>query len=427
MSFTYRMGVLHADDVALPTIAEAVGTPFYCYSATLIAHRYRAFAQALADLSPTICFALKANGNQAVVRTLADLGAGADVVSEGELFRAIAAGVPPSRIVFSGVGKTKAEIRTALEHGIWQLNAESLPELDALSEVATALGRTAQIVLRVNPDVDAKTHAKISTGKKENKFGIDWDHVRDAYARAAALPGVEPLGLAVHIGSQLNDLAPFRAAFTKLAEMVAALRADGHTVSRLDLGGGLGVSYRGDAPPDLAGYARIVRETVGGLGCHLAFEPGRWMVADAGVLVARTTYVKDGTTRRFLILDAAMNDLIRPALYEAWHEIRPVREPAADATIAPVDVVGPVCETGDTFAVGRPMPPVEAGDLVAFMNAGAYGAVMASTYNARPLLAEVMVRAERFAVVRPRQTIAELIAADRLPPWIEAPAAPGAD
>ncbi len=427
MSFTYRQGVLHADDVPLPAIAAAVGTPFYCYSSTLVADRYRAFATALADLEPTICFALKANGNQAVVRTLADLGAGADVVSEGELLRALAAGVPPSRIVFSGVGKTMGEIRTALEHGIWQLNAESLPELDALSTVATSLGRTAQIVLRVNPDVDAKTHAKISTGRKENKFGIDWEHVRDAYARAAALPGVEPLGLAVHIGSQLNDLAPFRAAFAKVAEMVAALRADGHTVSRLDLGGGLGVSYRGDAPADLAGYARIVRETVGGLGCHLAFEPGRWMVADAGVLVARTIYVKDGTSRRFLILDAAMNDLIRPALYEAFHEIRPVREPAAGAPIAPVDVVGPVCETGDTFALGRPMPPVEAGDLVAFMNAGAYGAVMASTYNARPLLAEVMVRADRFAVVRPRQTIAELIAADRLPPWIEAPANPGAD
>jgi diaminopimelate decarboxylase len=427
MSFTYRMGVLHADDVAIPAIAEAVGTPFYCYSSTLIADRYRAFAAALADLEPTICYALKANGNQAVVRTLADLGAGADVVSEGELLRAIAAGVPPTRIVFSGVGKTKAEIRTALEHGIWQLNAESLPELDALSEVATATGRTAQIVLRVNPDVDAKTHAKISTGKKENKFGIDWDHVRDAYARAASLPGVEPLGLAVHIGSQLNDLAPFRAAFAKVAEMVAALRADGHVVSRLDLGGGLGVSYRGDTPPDLAGYAQLVRETVGGLGCHLAFEPGRWMVADAGVLVARTIYVKDGTTRRFLILDAAMNDLIRPALYEAYHEIRPVRQASADAPTAPVDVVGPVCESGDTFAVGRPMPPVNAGDLVALMNAGAYGAVMASTYNARPLVAEVMVRGDRFAVVRPRQTLSELIAADRLPPWIEAPPTAGAD
>jgi diaminopimelate decarboxylase len=419
MSFSYRDGVLHADDVPMPRIAEEVGTPAYVYSASAIAARYRAFADALAPVRPTICFAVKANGNQAVLSLLGRLGAGMDVVSEGEMRRAMAAGVPASRIVFSGVGKTRAEMRAALEAGIWQLNAESVEELRALSEVAASMGVEAPVALRINPDVDARTHAKISTGRKENKFGIDWDRARDAFALAASLPGLRPVGIATHIGSQLTDLGPFRDAFRRMAEVCRALRADGHAVERLDLGGGLGVAYReGAPPPDLDAYARIVREEIAPLGAHVAFEPGRWMVAEAGALLTRAVFVKEGATRRFLVLDAAMNDLIRPALYEAWHEIRPVREPAPGAVLGPLDVVGPVCESGDTFAVGRGMPPVAEGDLVAFMTAGAYGAVMASTYNARPLLAEVMVDGGRCAVVRPRQSIEDLIAADRVPPWI---------
>lgn len=419
MSFAYRDGVLHADDVPLPRIADEVGTPAYVYSATEIARRYRAFAEALAPVGPTICFAVKANGNQAVLSLLGGLGAGMDVVSEGEMRRALAAGVPASRIVFSGVGKTRGEMRAALEAGIWQINAESVEELRALSEVASSMGVEAPVALRINPDVDARTHAKISTGRRENKFGIDWDRARDAFALAASLPGLRPLGIAVHIGSQLTDLGPYRDAFRRVAEVVRALRADGHAAERVDLGGGLGVAYReGAPPPDLEAYARIVREEIAPLGAHVAFEPGRWMVADAGVLLTRAVFVKEGATRRFLVLDAAMNDLMRPALYEAWHEIRPVREPAPGAALRPLDVVGPVCESGDTFAVGREMPPVAGGDLVAFMTAGAYGSVMASTYNARPLVPEVLVSGGRLAVVRPRQTIADLIAADRVPPWI---------
>jgi len=419
MSFSYRDGVLHADDVPLPRIAEEVGTPAYVYSATAIAARYRAFADALAPVGPTICFAMKANGNQAVLALLGGLGAGMDVVSEGEMRRAMAAGVPASRIVFSGVGKTRAEMRAALEAGIWQLNAESVEELRALSEVAASMGVEAPVALRINPDVDARTHAKISTGRKENKFGIDWDRAREAYALAAALPGLRPLGIAVHIGSQLTDLGPYRDAFRRVADVVRMLRAGGHAVERVDLGGGLGVAYRdGAAPPDLDAYARIVREEIAPLDAHVAFEPGRWMVGDAGVLLARAVVVKAGATRRFLVLDAAMNDLIRPALYDAWHEIRPVREPAPGAARLPYDVVGPVCESGDTFAVGRELPPVAEGDLVAFMTAGAYGAVMSSAYNARPLAPEVLVSGTRADVVRPRQRIEDLIAADRVPPWI---------
>ncbi|HZH25678.1 MAG TPA: diaminopimelate decarboxylase [Azospirillaceae bacterium] len=419
MSFTYRNGVLHAEDVPLPEIAAAVGTPFYCYAASTLEDRYRTFAAALADMNPTICYALKANSSQAVIRTFARLGAGADIVSEGELLRARAAGVPAEKIIFAGVGKRREEIRTALEHRIWQFNAESVPELHALSEVAVSMGVKAPVALRINPDVDAKTHAKIATGKKDNKFGIDYDHAREAYALAASLPGIEPVGIAVHIGSQLTDVTPFRDAFKRVADLVRALRADGHGVPRVDLGGGLGVPYRGETPPDLSAYAALVREIIRPLDCHVACEPGRWMVAEAGVLVSRVVHVKDGTSRRFVIVDAGMNDLIRPAMYDAYHPIDPVGEPAPDAPIGPVDVVGPVCESGDTFAIERPMPPLSADDLVAFRFAGAYGAVMASTYNSRPLAPEVIVKGDRFATSRRRQTMEELLAAERLPPWLE--------
>ena len=416
--FAYRNGSLHAEAMPLAGIAEAVGTPFYCYSASALESAWRAFAAAFAGQDATICFALKANSNLAVVSTLARLGAGADVVSEGELRRALAAGVPAGRIVFSGVGKSREEMAFALKAGIFQLNVESLPELEALSEVASGLGLTASIALRVNPDVDAGTHHKISTGKKENKFGIDFDHAREFYARAAALPGIRPVGLAVHIGSQLTSLEPFRHAFKKTAQLVAALRADGHTVSRLDLGGGLGIVYRDEIPPEIADYAAMVREATQGLGVHLVLEPGRALVGNAGVLVSRVLYVKSGLHRRFVILDAAMNDLIRPSLYDAWHAIVPVTEPPAGTQSEPFDVVGPVCETGDTFASQRQLVPPRPGDLMAIRSAGAYGAVMASSYNTRPLIPEVMVSGQRFAVIRHRPSYEEMLSLDHLPPWL---------
>ena len=415
--FAYRDRVLHAEAVSLAAIAEAVGTPFYCYAETALESGWRAFAAAFAGQDATICYALKANSNLAVVSTLARLGAGADVVSEGELRRALAAGVPAGKIVFSGVGKSRSEMKTALEAGIFQLNVESLPELEALSEVASGLGRTADIALRVNPDVDAGTHHKISTGKKENKFGIDFDHARAFYARAASLPGIRPVGLAVHIGSQLTSLEPFRHAFRKTAHLVEALRADGLAVSRLDLGGGLGIVYRDEIPPNVADYAEVVRESTHGLGLHLLLEPGRALVGNAGVLVARVLYVKSGLHRRFVILDAAMNDLIRPALYDAWHAIVPVAEPPAGGRPEPFDVVGPVCESGDTFATQRPLVAPAAGDLMAIRSAGAYGAVMASSYNTRPLIPEVMASGDRFAVIRHRPSYDEMLALDHLPPW----------
>ncbi len=417
-AFAYRDGALHAEDVPLPAIARAVGAPAYVYSTAALTDAYRAYADAFADQDAGVCYALKANSNMAVVRTLAGLGAGADVVSEGELKRALAAGVPASRIVFSGVGKTKGEMRTALAASIHQLNVESVPELEALSEVATSMGVEAPIAIRVNPDVDALTHAKISTGKKENKFGIDWDHARSVYARAAALPGIRPVAIAVHIGSQLTDLEPFRAAFQKVADLLHRLRADGHDIRRLDLGGGLGVRYRKEHPPTVADYAGMVRSITGNLGCALTLEPGRSIVADAGILLSSVIYVKEGQHRRFLIVDAAMNDLIRPALYDAFHDIRPVAEPAKGAATAPMDVVGPVCETGDTFALQRPLPPLAAGDLIAFSSAGAYGAVMSSTYNTRPLVPEVLVNGSDWAVVRPRVDADAMIAAEPLPGWL---------
>lgn len=415
----YRSGTLCVEGVPLDRIADAVGTPAYVYSAGAIEAAYRRFRAAFEGQDATIFYALKANSNLAVIALLARLGAGADVVSEGELRRALAAGVPPSRIVFSGVGKTRAELAFALKTGIHQINVESLNELEVLSEVATRLGRTARIAIRINPDVDALTHAKISTGKAENKFGIDLAHARAAFARAASLPGLEPVAVAVHIGSQLTSIEPFRLAFGRIAGLAERLRADGISIRSLDLGGGLGIRYRAEVPPEIEDYAAMVKDVTAGTGCSLAFEPGRFLVGNAGLLLARVLYVKEGATRRFVVLDAAMNDLLRPALYEAFHEIAPVRQPEADAERSPVDVVGPVCETGDTFATQRPLPMLIEGDLVAILSAGAYGAVMSSTYNSRPLLPEVLVSGDRFDVVRPRQSYEQLLGLDRIPDWLQ--------
>ena len=419
-AFAYRNGVLSAGQVPLDRIADAVGTPTYVYDADAMVARYRRLAAACAALPLSICYATKANGNQAVIATLARAGSGADVVSAGEIARALAAGVAPDRIVFSGVGKTAAEMATAIDAGIAQFNIESEPELYVLNEVAETKGRRVAAALRVNPDVDANTHAKITTGRAENKFGIAMDAVPALFDRARGSTGVDLNGLAVHIGSQITSVDPFAEAFRRIAMMTTALRGDGHRIDHLDLGGGLGIAYGNDVPAfDLDAYAATIAETVGDLGCRLTIEPGRWLVGPAGVLLARVVYNKAGTTRRFVVLDAAMNDLLRPSLYDAHHDIVPVRAAANDGTLAPVDVVGPVCETGDTFARARPLPPLAAGDLVAFRDAGAYGAVMASTYNARPLAAEVLVSGGDFAVVRPRQTVAELIAQECLPTWLD--------
>ena len=371
-------------------------------SATL-EHHYRVFAAAFTGQNATICYAVKANSNQAVIRTLAALGAGADVLSEGELRRALAVGVPPTKIVFSGVGKSRAEMTFALKSGVGQINVESLPELRALSEVAVSLGKTASIAVRINPDIDAMTHAKITTGKKDNKFGIDYDEARAVYREAANLKGIQAIGVAVHIGSQLTDLTPFRAAFTRIAALVEVLRADGHDIRRLDLGGGLGIPYRDETPPPPSAYAAMVRDTVGHLGCELVFEPGRLLVGNAGVMVTQVLYVKETAERRFVIVDAAMNDLMRPALYDAWHDIIPVNEAKGGKEFT-ADIVGPVCESTDIFAKDRKIAAVGADDLLAIGSAGAYGAAMASDYNSRPLIAEIMVKGDDFAIVRPRQT-----------------------
>jgi diaminopimelate decarboxylase len=420
--FNYRGGVLHAEEVALPEVAATVGTPVYVYSAATLTRHYRVFQEALAGLDHVIFYAVKANSNLAVLRLMAKLGAGMDVVSGGEYRRAKAAGVPGARIVFSGVGKTRDEMRLALEGGVRQFNVESEPELIALSEVATELGLSAPIAIRVNPDVDARTHAKIATGRAGDKFGVPIDRALAAYGLAAMMPGIEIVGVDVHIGSQLTELAPFESAFTKVAELTQALRARGHDIRRLDLGGGLGIPYQrsNDAPPLPFDYGEVIRRTVGHLGCEIEIEPGRLIAGNAGVLLARVIYLKRGAGRDFLILDAAMNDLVRPAMYEAWHEIVPVIEPAPGDT-APVDVVGPVCETGDTFAQGRELPPLEAGDLVAFRSAGAYGAVMASEYNTRPLVPEALVSGHHFAVVRARPSFDEILKRDTIPEWLQAP------
>ncbi len=416
--FAYRDGVLHAEDVSLPELAGAVGTPFYCYSTATLTRHYRVFSDAFADVKALVCYAMKANSNQSVLRTLARLGAGADVVSGGELKRALAAGIPPERIVFSGVGKTADELRLALAEDILCLNIESEPELELLSRLATETGRRARISVRVNPDVDARTHAKIATGKAENKFGIPLSRARAVYARAAKLPGIDVTGVDMHIGSQITDLAPMADAFARLAAFVRTLRADGHAIDHIDFGGGLGIPYHADrgAPPEPQAYAAIVKEAVRDLDCTLLFEPGRMIVGNAGILVARVIYVKRGEAKTFVVIDAAMNDLIRPTLYEAHHDILPVHDSGARRITA--DVVGPVCETGDYLALDRALPEPAAGDLIAIMTAGAYGAVQAGTYNTRPLVPEVLVNGADYAVVRPRVAAEELIALDRIAPWL---------
>ena len=418
--FDYRNGVLHAEAVNLSDLAETVGTPFYCYSTATLERHYRVFSEAFAGQQALVCYAMKANSNQSVLRTLAKLGAGADVVSGGELKRALAAGIPPNKIVFSGIGKTEAELRAALDHDILCINVESEPELDLLSRLANEGGRTARISVRVNPDVDSGSHAKISTGKSENKFGIPIAQARGVYARAAKLPGIRVTGVDVHIGSQITDLAPLESAFRILTDFVQTLRADGHTISHVDLGGGLGIPYYMDrtAPPSPGDYAEMAKRVTHNLGCTLMFEPGRMIVGNAGILVARVLYLKRGEARNFVIIDAAMNDLIRPTLYEAHHDILPVLEakPGSPAIVA--DVVGPVCESGDYLALGRTLPVPKPGDLVAIMTAGAYGAVQSSTYNTRALIPEVLVKDDQYAVVRPRVEVEALIAMDRPAPWL---------
>ncbi|HLX15919.1 MAG TPA: diaminopimelate decarboxylase [Bradyrhizobium sp.] len=418
--FDYRNGVLHAEAVNLITLAEAVGTPFYCYSTATLERHYRVFAEAFAGEQTLICYALKANSNQSVLRTLARLGAGADVVSGGELKRALAAGIPPEKILFSGVGKTEAELRAALAADILCINVESEPELELLSRLAGEQGRVARISVRVNPDVNSGSHAKISTGKSENKFGIPLERARAVYARAAKLPGIRITGVDMHIGSQITDLVPLEAAFRLLAELVQTLRTDGHTISHIDFGGGLGIPYHAgrEAPPLPSAYAAVAKRVTHNLGCTLVFEPGRLIVGNAGILVARVIYVKRGDAKNFVIIDAAMNDLIRPTLYEAHHDILPVREAAQGARTIVADVVGPVCESGDYLALARTMPEPAAGDLVAIMTAGAYGAVQSSTYNTRALVPEVLVKDDQFAVVRPRVEVDALIAMDKPAPWL---------
>jgi diaminopimelate decarboxylase len=411
--FDYRGGVLHAEGVALDRLAAAVGTPFYCYSTATLTRHYQVFAGAFADVRALICYAMKANSNQAVIKTLANLGAGADVVSGGELQRALRAGVPPHKIMFSGIGKTEAELAAAIDAGILCVNVESEPELALLSAVAA-------ISLRVNPDIDARTHAKIATGKSENKFGIPISRAREVYAHAAGLPGVRVSGVDMHIGSQITQLQPFDDAFALLSEFVHALRADGHAIDHVDLGGGLGIPYRHDnePPPEPDAYAAVVARATRSLGCTLIFEPGRLIVGNAGILVTRVLYVKQAEAKTFVIVDAGMNDLIRPTLYDAHHDVRPVTQapPATPRIVA--DVVGPVCESGDFLALDRALVAPAPGDLLAVMTAGAYGAVQAGTYNTRPLVAEVMVDGDRFAIVRPRLEVDEIIALDRLPDWM---------
>jgi diaminopimelate decarboxylase len=418
--FEYRDGILHAEDVALPDIAAAVGTPFYCYSTATLSRHFRVFSEAFADLDALVCYAMKANSNQAVLKTLAKLGAGADVVSEGELRRALAAGIPADKILFSGVGKTAREMDLALSAGILCFNVESEPELELLSARAVAAGKTAPVSLRINPDVDARTHRKISTGKAENKFGIPWQRARAVYARAAELPGLKVTGIDMHIGSQITDLQPFDDAFALLAELVGTLRADGHVIEHVDLGGGLGIPYQTDnnPPPLPDAYAEIVRKHVAGLGTRVMFEPGRLIVGNAGILVSEVIYVKEGDAKNFLIVDAAMNDLVRPTLYDAFHDIRPVVQSPLNAPRMTADIVGPVCETGDYLGLDRDLPRLKAGDLIVIGTAGAYGAVQAGTYNSRLLVPEVLVNGDAFHVIRPRRGYDELIGLDSIPGWL---------
>jgi diaminopimelate decarboxylase len=418
--FAYRDGVLHAEAVNIASLAQAVGTPFYCYSTATLERHYRVFAGAFTDVPSLVCYAVKANSNQAVIATLAKLGAGADVVSGGELKRALAAGVPRDKIMFSGIGKTAAELALALDENILCVNVESEPELELLSAIATGKSHTANVSVRVNPDVDAKTHAKIATGRAENKFGIPISRARAVYAQAAKLPGLRVVGVDMHIGSQITELSPFDDAFALLSDFVRQLRTDGHTISHVDLGGGLGIPYREDnePPPDPSAYAAVVKRATRGLDCKLIFEPGRLIVGNAGILVTQVLYLKRGEAKTFVIVDAAMNDLIRPTLYEAHHEVQPVGEPSPGAPRLLADVVGPVCESGDFLALGREMAEPHPGDLLAIMTAGAYGAVQAGTYNTRPLVPEVLVRDSEWALVRPRLEADQLISLDKLPAWL---------
>ncbi|HEY5082611.1 MAG TPA: diaminopimelate decarboxylase [Bauldia sp.] len=418
--FVYRDGVLHAEDVPLPLIADAVGTPFYCYSTATLTRHYRVFREALAGLDTLICYAMKANSNQSVIATFIKENAGVDVVSEGELRRALAAGASPDKIVFSGVGKSAREIAFALDANILCFNVESEPELERISAIATTKGRIAAVAIRVNPDIDARTHAKITTGRAENKFGVPYERARAVYARAATLPGINVRGVDMHIGSQITDLAPFDEAYGRLADLVRDLRTAGHTIDHVDAGGGLGIPYRLEdpPPPDPTAYAEIIRRRLGNLGAQILFEPGRLFVGNAGILVAAVEYVKQGTAKNFVILDAGMNDLIRPTLYEAHHDIRPIRQADPKAPGMVADVVGGICETGDYLALGRTLPPLKAGDLVAIMTAGAYGAVQGSTYNSKTLAPEILVNGRDWAIVRPRQTYGNLIGLDRIAPWL---------
>lgn len=416
--YEYRNGEMFAENVKISKIADEVGTPFYLYSNASLAYQYNQFVDAFGDIDLLICYAVKANTNQAVIKTFAELGAGADVVSEGEMRRALKAGVPATKIVYSGVAKTVSEMKFALEQGIYQFNVESEPELYQLSAVAEEMNKTANITFRVNPDVDAKTHAKISTGKSENKFGVPWKDIHNLCAEAAKLPGIKVVGLDLHIGSQITELDPFEEAFTRISELVETLREDGHDITRLDLGGGLGIPYEGDdIPPLPIEYAEMVKRVTNHLGCRIIIEPGRFLVGNSGILVSKVVYVKKGEKRKFLIIDAAMNDLVRPSMYDAYHGIDPIKEPNELSTL--YDVVGPVCETGDTFATNRFVSPMEKGDLLAIRSVGAYGAVMASTYNTRKLIPEVIVNNEQFAVIRPRPSYDEIIGLDQLPPWLQ--------
>ncbi|MCA2372115.1 diaminopimelate decarboxylase [Agrobacterium genomosp. 3 str. CIP 111-78] len=419
--FGYIDGVLHAENVPVPEIAKAVGTPFYVYSTATLERHYKVFSGAFADVDAMVCYAMKANSNQAVLKTLAKLGAGIDVVSGGELRRALGAGVPASRIMFSGVGKTVAEMDYALEAGIYCFNIESEPELEVLNLRAVKAGKRAHVSFRINPDVDARTHAKISTGKKENKFGISYERARAVYAHAATLPGIEVTGIDMHIGSQITELQPFEDAFRLLRELVEVLREDGHVISHVDIGGGLGIPYREDnnPPPLPDAYAHIVKNELKSLNCKIVTEPGRLIVGNAGILVTEVIYVKDGGDKTFVIVDGAMNDLIRPTLYEAYHGIRPVVQPAEDTPRIKADIVGPVCETGDYLALDREMAAPQPGDLIAVSSAGAYGAVQAGTYNSRLLVPEVLVKGDKFHVIRPRGTYEELIALDSVPAWLD--------
>jgi diaminopimelate decarboxylase len=417
--FEYRNGEMHAEGVALAAIAKQVGTPFYCYSAGALRAAWQEFSDGMKGMNASLCYAMKANSNLAVIRLFGDLGAGADIVSEGEMKRALAAGIPARRIVYSGVGKKATELMAALQAGVGQINVESSAELETLNAVAGQLGLRADITIRVNPDVDAGTHAKITTGRKENKFGIDIDLAREAFAQAGELPNLRVVGVAMHIGSQLTSLDPYRTAIARVRELVQQLRADGHGIGRFDIGGGLGIVYEDEKPPSIADFLAMVRRETAGLDCELTFEPGRRLVGEAGVLVSEVILVKPGVEKNFVIVDAAMNDLIRPTLYDAWHDIASVRQPRPDAATIRCDVVGPICESGDYLAQNRDLPSLAAGDLIMVRSAGAYGAVMGSTYNSRPLAPEVMVDGTRFAVTRPRTSLDEMIAAERFPPWME--------